>query len=67
MYWSFTPAISACPRCGWRGTGLYSYCPECGEAVEVWSRVIGYYRPLKDWYPMRAKEFWTRRHHRCVL
>lgn len=67
VYWSFTPAISVCPRCGWKATGLYRYCPKCGEAAEVWSRVIGYYRPLKNWYPMRAKEFWTRKHYRSVL
>ncbi|NJE08922.1 anaerobic ribonucleoside triphosphate reductase [Thermococcus sp. M39] len=65
VYWSYTPAITVCNTCGHSTTGLHSHCLKCGsEDVEIWSRIIGYYRPLKNWNPFRKKEFWTRRHYR---
>ncbi len=64
VYWSYTPAITVCDSCEYSTTGLYTQCPRCGsENVEIWSRIIGYYRPLKNWNPFRKKEFWTRRHY----
>jgi len=64
VYWSFTPAITVCNECKSSFTGLYRRCPKCGsENVDVWSRIIGYYRPLKNWNPFRKKEFWRRRHY----
>ncbi len=64
VYWSYTPAITVCNECNYSTTGLHTHCPRCGsENVEVWSRIIGYYRPLKNWNPFRKKEFWTRRHY----
>ncbi len=65
IYWSYTPAITHCNSCGKTFTGLYTRCPVCGsENVDVWSRIIGYYRPLRNWNPYRRKEFWTRKHYR---
>ncbi|MDV3103759.1 anaerobic ribonucleoside triphosphate reductase [Thermococcus waiotapuensis] len=64
VYWSYTPAITVCNSCNYSTTGLYTHCPRCGsENVEIWSRIIGYYRPLKNWNPFRKREFWTRRHY----
>ena len=64
VYWSYTPAITVCNSCGYSTTGLYTHCPRCGsENLEIWSRIIGYYRPLRNWNPFRKKEFWTRRHY----
>lgn len=64
VYWSYTPAITICRRCGKSFTGLYRKCPRCGnEDVDIWSRIIGYYRPLRNWNPYRKREFWTRRHY----
>ncbi len=64
VYWSYTPAITVCNKCGYSITGLHTHCPRCGsENVEIWSRIIGYYRPLKNWNPFRKKEFWTRKHY----
>ena len=64
VYWSYTPAVTVCNECGYSTTGLHTHCPRCGsENVEIWSRIIGYYRPLKNWNPFRKKEFWTRRHY----
>ncbi len=64
LYWSYTPAVSVCPKCGWSVTGIVTECPKCGSETEVWSRIIGYYRPLKNWNPARRKEFWLRKHYR---
>ncbi len=64
VYWSFTPAITHCNDCGATVTGLYRACPKCGSGnVDVWSRIIGYYRPLRNWNPYRRKEFWQRKHY----
>ncbi|HDJ83424.1 MAG TPA: anaerobic ribonucleoside triphosphate reductase, partial [Desulfurococcaceae archaeon] len=65
VYWSYTPAITHCNKCGRTFTGLYKKCPACGsENVDIWSRIIGYYRPLRNWNPFRRKEFWTRKHYK---
>ncbi len=65
VYWSFTPAVTVCRDCGRSSTGLHASCPRCGSSnVEVWSRIIGYYRPLKNWNPSRKREFRTRLHYR---
>ncbi len=65
VYWSYTPALTHCNSCGRTFTGLYTRCPVCGsENVDIWSRIIGYYRPLRNWNPYRRREFWTRRHYR---
>ncbi|MEM4946988.1 MAG: anaerobic ribonucleoside triphosphate reductase [Thermosphaera sp.] len=64
VYWSFTPAITHCNDCSSTITGLYRSCPKCGsENVEVWSRIIGYYRPVRNWNPYRRREFWQRKHY----
>ncbi|MEZ0394269.1 MAG: anaerobic ribonucleoside triphosphate reductase [Desulfurococcaceae archaeon] len=64
VYWSFTPALTHCTKCGRTFTGLHRACPKCGsEEVEIWSRIIGYYRPLKNWSPERRREFWLRKHY----
>ncbi|MEM1759546.1 MAG: anaerobic ribonucleoside triphosphate reductase [Thermofilaceae archaeon] len=68
VYWSYTPAITLCHRCGKEFVGLHTSCPRCGnDSVEIWSRIVGYYRPLKNWNPYRKKEFWTRKHYRSLL
>ncbi len=63
IYWSYTPALSICTRCGWRDIGIVFECPKCGAETEVWSRIIGYYRPLKNWNEARRSEFLNRRHY----
>ncbi|MGC8912233.1 MAG: anaerobic ribonucleoside-triphosphate reductase, partial [Nitrososphaeria archaeon] len=63
VYWSFTPAITVCLKCGRGFTGMLESCPTCGGKVEVWSRIIGYYRPLKNWNLYRKREFQNRKHY----
>ena len=38
---------------------------ECGEKTEVFSRVVGYYRPVQNWNTGKKEEFKTRKTY-CV-
>ena len=61
VYFSITPTISVCKKCGFNGVGIYENCPECGEKCEVWSRIVGYYRPVKSWNIGKKVEFKMRK------
>jgi ribonucleoside-triphosphate reductase len=32
-------------------------CPHCGKKAEVYSRITGYYRPVKNWNEGKSQEF----------
>lgn len=55
-YFSFTPTFSVCPEHGYL-SGEQPQCPHCGADTEVWSRVVGYYRPVKNWNRGKQEEF----------
>ncbi|MHA1590426.1 MAG: anaerobic ribonucleoside triphosphate reductase [Candidatus Njordarchaeales archaeon] len=64
VYFSITPALTFCNKCGWEGVGVYESCPKCGsENIEIWSRIVGYYRPIKNWNIGRRHEFRSRIHY----
>ena len=44
-YLTITPTFSICPRHGYR-SGEHETCPDCGAVCEVWTRVMGYFRPI---------------------
>ncbi len=68
VYWSYTPALTICRKCGRSYVGVYSSCPKCGSSeVDVWSRIVGYYRPLRNWNPYRRREFYKRKHYSSSL
>jgi len=46
--------MSNCPKCG---NELVDVCPECGQPVEVYSRIVGYMRPISTWNPGKQQEF----------
>ena len=46
-YFSITPTFSVCPSCGYI-PGEAFVCSRCGSECEVFSRVVGYLRPVKD-------------------
>jgi len=60
IYFSFTPTQSNCMKCKWRAVGVYWICPKCGSKTEVWSRIVGYYRPIRNWNSGRLAEFMRR-------
>lgn len=57
VYFSITPTIAVCRKCGWRAIGIYSKCPKCGGNIDLWSRIVGYYRPVKNWNIGKKAEF----------
>jgi len=59
-YLTFTPTFSICPTHGYLG-GEHETCSRCGEACEVYSRVVGYLRPVKQWNKGKQEEFKIRK------
>ncbi|MFW5858925.1 MAG: ribonucleoside triphosphate reductase [Planctomycetota bacterium] len=59
-YVSLSPTFSICPVHGYR-SGRHHHCPDCGAASEVYSRVVGYLRPVTQWNDGKRSEF-DRRH-----
>jgi len=55
-YYTLTPTFSVCPTHG-HHSGEHETCPDCGEACEVYSRVVGYLRPTENWNPGKQAEF----------
>ncbi|MCX5845105.1 MAG: ribonucleoside triphosphate reductase [Deltaproteobacteria bacterium] len=59
-YLTFTPTFSVCPSHGYLN-GEMKTCPICQESCEVYSRVVGYLRPIKQWNLGKQEEFRERR------
>lgn len=59
-YFTFSPTFSVCPGHGYI-TGNQPVCPQCGETTEVYSRVVGYLRPVSQWNNGKKEEFKERR------
>jgi anaerobic ribonucleoside-triphosphate reductase len=59
-YFSVTPTFSVCPQHGYIA-GERRVCPKCREECEVYSRVVGYLRPVKQWNEGKREEFFLRK------
>jgi len=59
-YFTFTPTFSVCPVHGYLN-GEQEVCQKCGAECEVYSRVVGYLRPLKQWNGGKQAEFKMRK------
>jgi len=55
-YFTLTPTFSVCPTHGYLRGGA-PRCPTCGEKTEVYSRVVGYLRPVDQWNEGKREEF----------
>lgn len=55
-YLTITPTFSVCPNHGYL-KGEYFNCPICNAPSEVYSRVVGYYRPVQRWNAGKKEEF----------
>ena len=55
-YFSITPTFSVCLNHGFI-SGEVHKCPECGENTEVYSRIVGYLRPVATWNDGKKQEF----------
>jgi len=58
-YFSITPTFSVCQNHGYIA-GEHLFCPECGERCDVYSRVVGYIRPLDSFNDAKVAEFFQR-------
>ncbi|MBF0483543.1 MAG: ribonucleoside triphosphate reductase [Candidatus Omnitrophica bacterium] len=58
-YFTITPTFSVCPTCGYIA-GEHKVCSKCESQCEVYSRVVGYLRPVEQWNKGKQEEF-TRR------
>ena len=59
-YFTITPTFSVCPNHGYI-SGEHYICEKCGEETEVYSRVVGYLRPVKQWNKGKQSEFTSRK------
>jgi ribonucleoside-triphosphate reductase len=55
-YFTISPTFSVCARHGYLKGEQFS-CPNCGEETEVYSRIVGYYRPVQNWNRGKKSEF----------
>jgi ribonucleoside-triphosphate reductase len=55
-YFTLTPTFSICPTHGYTA-GEHRTCPVCGAKSEVYSRVVGYLRPVDQWNDGKQAEF----------
>jgi len=61
-YLTFTPTFSICPNHGYI-SGEHFICPQCliPQPCEVYSRIVGYIRPVQQWHLGKQEEFRDRK------
>ncbi len=61
-YFTLTPTFSICPAHGYL-SGEHKLCPKCviTQKCEVYSRIVGYIRPVEQWNAGKAREFEDRK------
>jgi len=55
-YFTFSPTFSICPQHGYL-VGEQEVCPDCHRTTEVYSRIVGYLRPVSQWNEGKKAEF----------
>ncbi len=60
-YVTVTPTFSICSDHGYI-SGEYQQCPQCGGETEVWTRVMGYFRPMQSFNTGKKGEFRERQY-----
>ena len=61
-YFTFSPSFSICKNHGYL-KGEQHICETCNEPCEVYSRVVGYLRPISQWNDGKRSEFELRKHY----
>ncbi len=74
-YFTLSPTFSVCPEHGYIN-GEHRTCPHesnnsnqtsvCGAPCEVFSRVVGFYRPVSDWNDGKQQEFSERKVYNVI-
>jgi len=56
-YITFNVPQTQCDDCGFIAKHPFNKCPKCGSKnVTIWTRIIGFLRPLKAWSKERYEE-----------
>ncbi len=61
-YFTISPTYSICKTHGYL-EGEQFVCPHCSEEAEVYSRITGYYRPIKNWNDGKQSEYLMRKEY----
>ena len=61
-YFSVTPTFSTCDDHGYLDGEQFS-CPICGKETEVWTRVVGFYRPVQAFNNGKFEEYKDRKEY----
>lgn len=61
-YFTLTPTFSVCPTHGYLN-GEVPKCEKCGAETEVWSRIMGYFRPVSQWNHGKKSEYKERKEY----
>lgn len=59
-FFTITPTFSTCTAHGYLA-GEVKNCPICGEETLIWTRVVGYLRPVSAWNVGKQKEYEDRK------
>ena len=59
-YFTLTPTFSVCPSHGYI-SGEHTQCTTCQADTEIYSRVVGYLRPVSQWNDGKQTEFCMRK------
>jgi ribonucleoside-triphosphate reductase len=59
-YFTVTPTFSVCSAHGYL-SGEHHRCESCGRECEVYSRIVGYLRPVSQWNAGKQSEFRVRK------
>jgi ribonucleoside-triphosphate reductase (formate) len=59
-YFTFSPTFSVCLNHGYL-SGEHPICETCGNTCEIYSRVVGYLRPVGQWNDGKREEFGLRK------
>ena len=58
-YFTISPTFSVCPDHGYLA-GEHFACPICGKEAEVYTRIVGYYRSVRNWNKGKREEYGLR-------
>lgn len=61
-YFTFSPSFSICPNHGYL-VGEKQQCAECHSRCEIYSRVVGFLRPVEQWNDGKKAEFAMRKQY----
>ena len=64
-YYTMSPTYSVCKEHGYL-VGEVKQCPYCNKETEIYSRITGYYRPVKNWNDGKLQEYKERKTYDVV-